>query len=71
MKDFQKQIPIVSLAVEGIEALLLQHASTPERTAKFINAQIALGREPKVLKRIGTTRCEDMSLMHDFCVISS
>jgi hypothetical protein len=71
MKDFQKQIPIVSLAVEGIEALLLQHASTPERTAKFINAQIALGREPKVLKRSGTTRCEDVSLMHAFCVISS
>ena len=57
LKDFQKEIPVVQHAVEGIESLLLEHASTPERVSKFLNAQVGLGREPKHLKRIACTRC--------------
>ena len=56
LKDFEKQIPAVSAAVQTARHLLDEHASTPERTAKFLLAQTALGLAPKQLCRIGQTR---------------
>lgn len=56
LKDFEKGIATVTSAVELIKRLLEEHAGTPERASKFINAQVALGLEGKHLIRIGQTR---------------
>ena len=56
LKDFEKQIPMVRSAVNCVKSILEEHASTPGRTAKFLQAQAGLGMEPKQLCRIGQTR---------------
>ena len=57
LRDFEKNIPIVASAVELVREILEAHAATPEKVAKFVAAQVALGKEPKQLVRVGETRC--------------
>ena len=57
LKDFEAKIPVVTSAVTTIRGMLDEFAATPERTAKFLQAQASLGLEPKQLCRIGQTRC--------------
>jgi hypothetical protein len=57
LKDFEGKISAVTSAVATVRRLLDECSATPERTAKFLQAQAGLGLVPKQLCRIGQTRC--------------
>ena len=63
-----KMMPSLMVWPQKLHVITLSNVQILQRPDYDLIAEIVI---QKVLKRIGTTRCEDMSLMHDFCVISS